>query len=78
MRGRYDEAKAVLARLDGAAIDSEAVNVEMTNIKEALEVQSAGGGFKMRELLQNGPSQNFRRTCWESWRSFFSRFAGSI
>ncbi|KAF2172047.1 hypothetical protein M409DRAFT_63542 [Zasmidium cellare ATCC 36951] len=76
MRGRYDEAKAVLARLDGADINSEAVNVEMTNIKEALEVQSAGGGFKMKELLQNGPSQNFRRTLLGVMAQFFQQICG--
>ena len=51
MRGRPEEARDVLARLQGNELDSEEVDIEMQNIKEALEVQSRGGGFKMRELL---------------------------
>ncbi|KAL1646197.1 hypothetical protein SLS61_008008 [Didymella pomorum] len=62
MRGREQEAKALLARLADAYIDSEVVAIELSNIKEALGAQSSMGGFKMRELLTNGPSQNLRRT----------------
>lgn len=62
MRGREQEAKALLARLADAYIDSEVVAIELSNIKEALGAQSLMGGFKMRELLTNGPSQNLRRT----------------
>lgn len=76
MRGRYEEAKEVLARLEGTDVDSEAVDIEMNNIKEALDAQSAGGGFKMKELFQNGPSQNFRRTMLGVAAQFFQQICG--
>ena len=76
MRGRYEEAKEVLARLEGTDVDSEAVDIEMNNIKEALDAQSAGGGFKMKEIFQNGPSQNFRRTMLGVAAQFFQQICG--
>ncbi|KAI6870671.1 general substrate transporter [Hortaea werneckii] len=76
MRGRPEEARDVLARLQGNELDSEEVDIEMQNIKEALEVQSRGGGFKMRELLHNGPSQNLRRTILGITSQFFQQICG--
>lgn len=76
MRGREAESRDLLARLAGADINSEEVNVELSNIKEALAAQSAGGGFKMRELLTNGPSQNLRRTLLGIAAQFFQQICG--
>ena len=69
------EAKHLLARLAGAAVHSEEVEAELANIKDALEAQSAGG-FKMKELLQNGPSQNLRRTLLGIAAQFFQQICG--
>merc|ERR1712070_356433 len=44
--------------------------------EEAREVQSRGGGFKMRELLNNGPSQNLRRTILGITAQFFQQICG--
>lgn len=76
MRGRHTEARDVTARLVGKPEDDPAVEEELRNINEALEVQSRGGGFKMRELLTNGPSQNFRRTGLAMVAQFFQQICG--
>lgn len=73
MRGRLDDAREVTSRLLDRPIDHEEVTEEIDNIKEALEVQSRGGGFKYRELLTNGPSQNLRRTCLGMAAQFFQQ-----
>lgn len=76
MRGRYAEARELLARLAGAPIDSEEVQTELTNIIDALEAQSKDGPFKMKELLHNGPSQNLRRTTLGVVSQFFQQISG--
>ncbi|KAF2718202.1 general substrate transporter [Polychaeton citri CBS 116435] len=76
MKGRMGEAQDVTARLLGKAFDDAEVLLELQNIREALEVQNKGGGFRMRELLTNGPSQNFRRTLLGMAAQFFQQFCG--
>lgn len=76
MRGLEEEAKDLLARLADADIDSEVVGLELSNIKEALAAQSSMGGFKMCELLTNGPSQNLRRTLLGIAAQFFQQICG--
>lgn len=76
MRGCEQEAKDLLARLADADVDSEVVALELSNIKEALDAQSSSGGFKMRELLTNGPSQNLRRTLLGIAAQFFQQICG--
>jgi hypothetical protein len=73
MRGRTEEAREVTSRLLDLPIDDPEVSLEIKNITDALEVQSRGGGFKYRELLTNGPSQNFRRTCLGMTAQFFQQ-----
>jgi hypothetical protein len=73
MRGRMDEAREVTSRLLDLPIDDPEVNLEIKNISDTLEVQSRGGGFKYRELLTNGPSQNFRRTALGVTAQFFQQ-----
>lgn len=73
MRNRMDEAREVTSRLLDRPHDHAEVNEEIDNIKEALEVQSRGGGFKYRELFTNGPSQNFRRTSLGMAAQFFQQ-----
>ncbi|KAH3914033.1 hypothetical protein HBI56_054510 [Parastagonospora nodorum] len=76
MRGREQEARHLLARLAGAPVESAEVEVELNNIKDALEAQSREGPFKMRELLHNGPSQNLRRTLLGVAAQFFQQISG--
>lgn len=76
MRGREEEARDLLARLAGEDINSEVVGLELSNINEALAAQSSLGEFKMRELLTNGPSQNFRRTLLGIAAQFFQQICG--
>lgn len=65
----------MLARLAGKDPGSEEVDIELNNIKEALEVQSQGG-FQLKELLTNGPSQNLRRTLLGIMAQFFQQICG--
>ncbi|EOA88184.1 uncharacterized protein SETTUDRAFT_160662 [Exserohilum turcica Et28A] len=76
MRGRHTEARHLLARLAGVPVDSEEVDTELTNIKDALEAQSKDGPFRMKELLHNGPSQNLRRTLLGVVSQFFQQISG--
>ncbi|KAF6811623.1 Sugar transporter STL1-like protein 1 [Colletotrichum sojae] len=76
MKGRIDEARDVTARLLGKPVDHEDVTTEVKAIQEALEVQSQGGGFKFKELLTNGPSQNLRRTLLGIAAQFFQQICG--
>ncbi|KAG9254411.1 uncharacterized protein F5Z01DRAFT_636488 [Emericellopsis atlantica] len=76
MQGRMEEAREVTSRLLGKPIDDAAVSTEIQAITEALEVQSRGGGFKYKELLTNGPSQNFRRTLLGILSQFFQQICG--
>jgi MFS family permease len=76
MQGRVDEARDVTARLLGKPVDDPEVITEIKAIQEALEVQSRGGGFRYKELLTNGPSQNFRRTMLGVAAQFFQQICG--
>ncbi|RSL82282.1 hypothetical protein CEP51_005283 [Fusarium floridanum] len=76
MQGRVDEARQVTARLLGKPVDDPEVITEIKAIQEALEVQSRGGGFRYKELLTNGPSQNFRRTMLGVAAQFFQQICG--
>lgn len=76
MRGREEEARHLLARLDDTDTDSEEVALELSNIKEALAAQNGMKRFSMRELLTNGPSQNLRRTLLGIAAQFFQQICG--
>ncbi|KAI8725726.1 MFS domain-containing protein [Fusarium sp. LHS14.1] len=76
MQGRVDEAREVTARLLGKPVNDPEVVTEIKAIQEALEVQSRGGGFRYKELLTNGPSQNFRRTMLGVAAQFFQQICG--
>lgn len=76
MKGRTDEAHDVIARLLGENKDHLAVLEELNSIQESLYIQTRGGGFKYRELLTNGPSQNFRRTFLGALSQFCQQFCG--
>lgn len=76
MQGRHTEARDVTARLVDKPDDHADVELELKNIREALEIQSTGGGFKYRELLTNGASQNFRRTFIAMLSQFFQQICG--
>ncbi|KAJ9497664.1 hypothetical protein H2202_006697 [Exophiala xenobiotica] len=62
-QGRDQEAKEVMARLAGKNVttDDHRVVELCEEIQAAIAIESAGGPFKMKELLQGGKLQNFRR-----------------
>jgi len=76
MKGRTEEGHDVIARLLGKELDHPDVLAELNGIQESLYIQNRGGGFKMRELLTNGPSQNFRRTFLGCLSQFLQQFTG--
>lgn len=75
MRGREEEARYLLARLADKPVNSEEIDVELINIKDALEAQGVGN-FKFGELFTNGPSQNLRRTLLGIAAQFFQQISG--
>lgn len=62
MKGRRAEGTDVIARLAGKDLMHPEVQHEIRSVDEALRIQMAGGGFKFKELLDRGRSQNLRRT----------------
>lgn len=76
MKGRLTEARDVTARLLDLKDDDMQVDTELHNIQEALEVQGGADGFAFKELLQNGYSQNFRRTLLGVLAQFFQQICG--
>lgn len=61
-KGRMAEATDITARLLDKSEDDDEVQAEMRAITEAIAMENAGGKFRMKELITNGPSQNLRRT----------------
>lgn len=76
MRGRQDKAREVTARLLGTTEEDPAVAEEMNSVLEALRIQNTGGGFKMKELFTNGPTQNLRRTMISVAAQAFQQLCG--
>lgn len=76
MKGRLQDAKYVTACLLGKPMDDEAVTAEIQAITDSLDAQSRAGGFKYRELITNGPSQNLRRTLLGIAAQFFQQICG--
>lgn len=76
MNGRNEEAHDVISRLLGKDLQDPEVLEEMRSIQESLYIQNRGGGFRYRELLTNGPSQNFRRTFLGALSQFCQQFCG--
>jgi hypothetical protein len=64
-QGRHEEANIVIARLAGKGMTVEDPRVQelAKEITDAIELESAGGPFQWRELVQGGKLQNFRRMC---------------
>ncbi|CAL5867988.1 uncharacterized protein PFLUO_LOCUS2211 [Penicillium psychrofluorescens] len=64
-KGRHAEGDEVIARLVGKDVmaDDPRVLDLSTVIMKTIELESAGGPFKMKELFQGGKLQNFRRMC---------------
>ncbi|KAL2061700.1 hypothetical protein VTL71DRAFT_7078 [Oculimacula yallundae] len=62
-KGRNAEGAEIIARLmDRSSSDAEVV-FQLRQIESSLEIESAGGPFQYRELLEGGKIQNFRRMC---------------
>ena len=74
-RGRIEEANAVLSRRHDKPMDDPAVQQELHTLVDAIrKVEMDLGPFKYRELLTNGPQQNFYRLalgcgaqCMQQW-----------
>lgn len=73
LKGRRQEAKAVIARLSGTTEDDPAVQAELKSIEEVLAVET-NSSFKL--LLERGPSQNLQRTIIAVAAQFFQQIGG--
>jgi len=63
-QGRHAEADDITARLIGdATVEDPRVKELSKEITDAIEIESAGGPFKMKEIFGFGKLQNFRRMC---------------
>ncbi|THH09748.1 hypothetical protein EW146_g8601 [Bondarzewia mesenterica] len=59
--GREEEGARILAQLEGKDVDHPDVVEKKKEIEVSLMLESAGGPFRYRELLEGGPLGNFRR-----------------
>ena len=64
-QGRHAEGDSIIARLVGhnVPVDDHRVQELSKDINDAIELESAGGPFKMKEIFGFGKLQNFRRMC---------------
>ncbi|GAA5898032.1 hypothetical protein JCM6882_003311 [Rhodosporidiobolus microsporus] len=72
-RGHMAEAQRVIAALEPAPLNSEAVVLQVKIIHDALEGQTRQ---RKRDLLTGGPSQHFRRVAVGSSSQFFQQIGG--
>ncbi|KAJ7656218.1 general substrate transporter [Mycena rosella] len=76
--GRADEGARVIAMLEGhESIDHPDVVRVRKEIEHSLSVESAGGPFQYKELLQGGPLGNFRRICLCVGINVMQQFTGA-
>lgn len=78
-RGRVHEAGDILARLKSSHSSPEDEDVVFLRrqIETSIEIESAGGPFKYKELLQGGKIQNFRRLILCGLVNVMQQFTGS-
>ncbi|CDK28664.1 unnamed protein product [Kuraishia capsulata CBS 1993] len=78
-QGRSEEAAQVLADLLGGDTtpDSDEVVRERIEIETAVELESRGGPFRIKELFEGGPIQNFRRMLLSIGINIMQQFTGS-
>ncbi|KAL9115799.1 MAG: hypothetical protein Q9227_000167 [Pyrenula ochraceoflavens] len=79
LKNKQTAANQVLARLHGrdTPLDHPEVLSIKAQIETGIELESAGGPFKYKELLQGGRLQNFRRICLSVGVNVMQQFTGS-
>ena len=79
LKGHVEEATEVVARLQGKDTphDDPEVQYLIKQIATGIEIESAGGPFRYRELLQGGKTQNFRRILLCCGVNIMQQFTGS-
>ncbi|KIW56375.1 hypothetical protein PV05_05040 [Exophiala xenobiotica] len=77
-KGKHDEAEEVTARLVGKGVPTSDPRVRelSRDILNALALESEGGPFRFKELLQGGKLQNFRRMCISFASNAFQQLGG--
>jgi MFS family permease len=79
-QGKHDEAEEVTARLVGKDVSTSDPRVRelSQDILKALALESEGGPFQFKELLQGGKLQNFRRMCISFASNAFQQLGGIV
>ena len=79
-KGKHDEAEEVTARLVGKGVPTSDPRVRelSRDILNALALESEGGPFRFKELLQGGKLQNFRRMCISFASNAFQQLGGIV
>lgn len=73
-QGRHEEALAVLAALDGTSVRDPEVTKTWRGIVDSIALSE--GNFRLRELLEHGKKQHFRRTAIGFLVQMFQQIAG--
>ena len=74
---RYEEARSVISALQDVPEDDQSVNAALLDIKNAVDEESRGGPFKIKELFTGGKIQNGRRTAITIAIELMQQFTGS-
>jgi sugar porter (SP) family MFS transporter len=76
-KGHYDDAAKVLAQMDNTTEDDVYVQVQLRQLQEAIgDSEKLLGDFSYKELLTNGPEQNFYRTTIAFVAQAFQQLSG--
>ncbi|KAH7121103.1 general substrate transporter [Dendryphion nanum] len=76
-RDRRDEAATVMAGLSGLTRDDPEVQMQLTNIQEAIRASGHNGGVtSFRSLLTNGKGQHLRRMLLGASSQMFQQLSG--
>ena len=76
-KGHHDQAAQVLAQVDNTTVDDVQVQVTLRQLQEAIGAsEEMMGDFSYKELLTNGPEQNFYRTTIAFVAQAFQQLSG--
>lgn len=76
-KGHHEQAAKVLAQLDNTTTDDAAVQTQLRQLQESIgAAEEIMGDFSYKELLQNGPEQNFYRTTIAFVAQAFQQLSG--
>lgn len=76
-KGHSEQAAKILAQADDTTVDDPAIKSNLRQLEESIFAsEQLMGDFSYKELLTNGPEQNFYRTCIAFTAQAFQQLSG--